>query len=102
MPDWRDAGKIAYALGPDVTVLCLNRDARQFGLAEPPARFIGADMLMLVPEHRERVAAELGRRVRQHRAAARCIDPPCRTHVAGGGGVPGQGAACLAASWVMA
>jgi hypothetical protein len=33
VPNWRDAGKIAYALGPDVTVLCLNRDARQFGLA---------------------------------------------------------------------
>ena len=36
VPNWRDAGKIAYALGPEVTVLCLNRDARQFGLAWPP------------------------------------------------------------------
>ncbi len=60
VPDWRDAGKIAYALGPDVTVLCLNRDCRQFGITWPPAHFIGADMLVLVPEHRERVAAELG------------------------------------------
>ena len=31
--NWRDGGKIAYALGPDVTVLCLNRDSRQFGFA---------------------------------------------------------------------
>jgi 4-amino-4-deoxy-L-arabinose transferase-like glycosyltransferase len=59
VPDWRNAGKIAYALGPDVTVLCLNRDARQFGLVQPAARFIGADMLILAPEHGERVADEL-------------------------------------------
>ena len=32
VPNWRDAGKIAYALGPDVTALCLNRDCRQFGI----------------------------------------------------------------------
>ena len=57
VPDWRDAGKIAYALGPDVTTLCLNRDARQFGIAWPPARFIGADMLILAPEHGERVVS---------------------------------------------
>ena len=60
VPNWRDAGKIAYALGPDVTTLCLNRDARQFGLAFPPGRFIGDDMLILAPEHGDRVPAELG------------------------------------------
>ena len=60
VPDWRDAGKIAYALGPDVTTLCLNRDARQFGIAWPPAHFVGADVLILAPEHGERVAADLG------------------------------------------
>ena len=60
VPDWRDAGKIAYALGSDMTVVCLNRDGRQFGIAWPPARFIGADMLILALEHRERVPAELG------------------------------------------
>ena len=60
VPDWRDAGKIAFALGPDVTVLCLNRDCRQFGITWPPTRFIGANMLILTPEHRERVATELG------------------------------------------
>ena len=60
VPNWRDAGKMAYALGPDVTTLCLNRDARQFGIAEPPARFLGADVLILAPEHGDRVPAELG------------------------------------------
>jgi hypothetical protein len=60
VPNWRDAGKVAYALGPDVVTLCLSRDARQFGIAEPPARFIGADVLILAPEHGDRVPAELG------------------------------------------
>jgi len=60
VPNWRDAGKIAYALGPDVTVLCLNRDARQFGIADPPLHFIGADVLILAPEHGDRVPETLG------------------------------------------
>jgi hypothetical protein len=60
VPNWRDAGKIAYALGPDVTVLCLNRDSRQFGFAHPPAGFLGRDMLILAPGHADRVPAELG------------------------------------------
>ena len=60
VPNWRDAGKVAYALGPEVTTLCLNRDARQFGIAEPPTRFLGADVLILAPEHGDRVPDELG------------------------------------------
>jgi 4-amino-4-deoxy-L-arabinose transferase-like glycosyltransferase len=59
VPDWRDAGKIAYALGPDVTTLCLNRDGRQFGIAWPPARYLGDDVLILAPEHADRVPSEL-------------------------------------------
>jgi 4-amino-4-deoxy-L-arabinose transferase-like glycosyltransferase len=47
VPNWRDAGKIAHALGPSVTVICLNRDARQFGFASPARRWIGADILVL-------------------------------------------------------
>jgi hypothetical protein len=45
--NWRDGGKIAYALGPDVIVLCLNADARQFGFAHPPADFVGRDVLLV-------------------------------------------------------
>jgi 4-amino-4-deoxy-L-arabinose transferase-like glycosyltransferase len=63
VPNWRDAGKIAYALGLDITTMCLNQDCRQFGLADPPARFIGNDMLILAPDHPDRVPAELGRSV---------------------------------------
>ena len=57
--NWRDGGKIAYALGPDVTVLCLNTDARQFGFATNPARFIGDDVLLLVLDHPGQVLARL-------------------------------------------
>ncbi|HET7879906.1 MAG TPA: glycosyltransferase family 39 protein [Acetobacteraceae bacterium] len=57
--NWRDAGKIAYALGPQVTVLCLNRDARQFGITWPVQRFIGADVLILAPEHADRIVQEM-------------------------------------------
>jgi 4-amino-4-deoxy-L-arabinose transferase-like glycosyltransferase len=56
--NWRDAGKIAYALGPDVTVICLNTDARQFGFGVTPADMIGRDVLILAPEHADRVVAE--------------------------------------------
>jgi 4-amino-4-deoxy-L-arabinose transferase-like glycosyltransferase len=60
VPNWRDAGKIAYALGPEVRTLCLNRDCRQFAMAYPPARFIGNDLLILAPDNPERVPGELG------------------------------------------
>ena len=60
VPNWRDAGKVAYALGPDVTTICLNRDARQFGYAVPAGHFVGRDMLILAPEHGDRVPQELG------------------------------------------
>ncbi len=60
VPDWRDAGKISHALGPGITTLCLSGDARQFGFTWPPAHFVGADVLILAPEHGERVTAELG------------------------------------------
>lgn len=60
VPNWRDAGKIAHALGPDVTTLCLNRDARQFGIAYPPADYVGRDVLILAADHADQVAADLG------------------------------------------
>jgi 4-amino-4-deoxy-L-arabinose transferase-like glycosyltransferase len=58
--DWRDAGKIAYALGPDVPVICLNQDARQFGFGLTPRDAIGRDVLILAPEHAGRVIPRYG------------------------------------------
>ena len=60
VPNWQDAGKIGYALGPGVTVVCLSNDDRQFGFADPPQRFIGRDMLLLVPDHVRRTEQTLG------------------------------------------
>jgi 4-amino-4-deoxy-L-arabinose transferase-like glycosyltransferase len=62
VPNWRDAGKIAYALGPSVPVICLNRDSRQFGFADPAAARIGQDVLLLAVDHPERVTAALAPR----------------------------------------
>lgn len=59
VPDWRDAGKIAYALGPAVTVTCLDRDARQFGFVAAAGEFIGRNILVLTPDHPERIARRL-------------------------------------------
>jgi hypothetical protein len=59
--DWQNAGKIGYALGPGVTMLCLSDDSRQFGFAHPTRDFAGQDVLLLVPDPAERAAAQAGR-----------------------------------------
>ena len=59
VPHWREAGKLAYALGPDVTVVCMSHDGRQFGLVASPTRFIGRDVLLLVPGRVEQAIADL-------------------------------------------
>ena len=65
VPSWRDGGKIARALGPDITVVCLNDDSRQFGFAVPASRFDGATMLLLGA-----VPAEMFGRIEPLRASA--------------------------------
>jgi 4-amino-4-deoxy-L-arabinose transferase-like glycosyltransferase len=55
VPNWRDAGKIAHALGPDVPVICLNADSRQFGFADPAALWAGHNVLLLVVDHPDEV-----------------------------------------------
>ena len=62
VPNWRDAGKIAYALGPRVTVLCLNQDAREFGITNPPGRWDGSDILLLIVDHPATVLSDLSSR----------------------------------------
>lgn len=43
---WQDAGKIGYAL-PGQDVICLHRDARQFGFVAAAERHWGADVVLL-------------------------------------------------------
>jgi 4-amino-4-deoxy-L-arabinose transferase-like glycosyltransferase len=57
--NWRDAGKIAYALGPKATVTVLNRDSRQFGLVAPATAFSGRDLLVLTLDDPNRARREL-------------------------------------------
>jgi hypothetical protein len=45
--NWRDGGKFSYALGPNITFLCLNADSREFGLRTPVSAFTGRDVLVL-------------------------------------------------------
>lgn len=71
VPNWRDGGKIAYALGPQVTVLCLNQDARQFGISSPTAPWAGADVLLLIVDHPDSVLAALS-----HQFAQITVLPP--------------------------
>jgi hypothetical protein len=52
--DWATAGKIGYALGPQTTILCLSSDARQFAFAQPLSDFVGQDLLVLLPDPKER------------------------------------------------
>ncbi len=47
VPNWRDAGKIAHALGPDVTVICLSDDARQFAFSSPARIWASGTVLLL-------------------------------------------------------
>jgi 4-amino-4-deoxy-L-arabinose transferase-like glycosyltransferase len=46
---WLDAGKIDYALGGRVPVLCLCADPHQYGIVAPLARFAGRDVLIIAP-----------------------------------------------------
>jgi hypothetical protein len=56
--NWRDAGKLGYALGPTVEVLCLNLDARQFGLEQDLQAVLGRDVLIVAPRQSARAVTE--------------------------------------------
>jgi hypothetical protein len=46
---WLDAGKIDYALGGQIPVICLGPDPRQYGLVARPDDHAGADVLIVAP-----------------------------------------------------
>jgi 4-amino-4-deoxy-L-arabinose transferase-like glycosyltransferase len=46
---WVDAGKIDYALGGRVPVICLGSDPREYGIIAPVGDFAGADLLIVAP-----------------------------------------------------
>jgi 4-amino-4-deoxy-L-arabinose transferase-like glycosyltransferase len=46
---WLDAGKIDYALGGRVPVLCLGPDPREYGIIAPLADHAGSDVVIVAP-----------------------------------------------------
>jgi hypothetical protein len=46
---WLDAGKIDYALGGKMRVLCLGPDPREYGIISPVADYAGRDVLIIAP-----------------------------------------------------
>jgi len=60
VPNWRDAGKIAHALGPDVPVICLNVDSRQFGFSFSAERWAGGEILLLAVDYPDTTIPALG------------------------------------------
>ncbi|MBX5453502.1 MAG: glycosyltransferase family 39 protein [Acidobacteriia bacterium] len=48
---WQDAGKLAYALGSDVPVVCLGNDPREFGLIQNLAALRGRDIVLIAPNY---------------------------------------------------
>jgi hypothetical protein len=55
--NWRDGGKLGYALGPDTTMLVLSPDSRQFGFAHPLSDFAGRDLVVLSVDGPDRATA---------------------------------------------
>jgi len=59
--NWRDTGKIAYALDGAAPVICLNPDQRQWGLDLMPDRFVGQEILIVARAHDARhLTGDLG------------------------------------------
>jgi hypothetical protein len=46
---WHEAGKIDYALGGRMPLICLGPDPRQYGLVANPDDYVGADVLIVAP-----------------------------------------------------
>ena len=73
---WWVTGKLDYALGGDPPVICLNTDAREYGLAPGPAAHLGQDVLLLGPTlDRARAQQAYGRLFDSDRG--HCRPPSC-------------------------
>ncbi len=49
-PIWMTAGKVSYALGPDIPVICACGDPQQFRYRYDQTRWNGRDMPVIVPQ----------------------------------------------------
>jgi hypothetical protein len=55
---WSDAGKIDYALGGRIPVICLGPDAHQYGLVTRHDDYVGGDVLIVARTSLERVIGQ--------------------------------------------
>jgi 4-amino-4-deoxy-L-arabinose transferase-like glycosyltransferase len=55
---WSDAGKIDYALGGRLPVICLGPDARQYGLVARRDDHVGADVLIVTRAPYEKIVGQ--------------------------------------------
>jgi hypothetical protein len=55
---WSDAGKIDYALGGRVPVICIGPDARQYGLIARHDDYAGADVLIVARTSFEKIIGQ--------------------------------------------
>ncbi|HMD63001.1 MAG TPA: glycosyltransferase family 39 protein [Stellaceae bacterium] len=55
---WSDAGKIDYALGGGVPVICLGPDSHQYGLTARPDDHAGADVLIVTRAPFEKIVGQ--------------------------------------------
>jgi len=74
---WHEAGKIDYALGGRIPVICLGSDPRQYGLVANPDNYAGADVLIIAPR---RSLAEIEGQLGTRFDAIRPIAPAMVTH----------------------
>ena len=49
-PIWMYAGKVSYALGPEIPVICVCDNPQQFRYSTDQRRWNGRDMPVIVPE----------------------------------------------------
>jgi hypothetical protein len=55
---WSDAGKIDYALGGRLPVICLGPDARQYGLLARRDDYVGSDVLIVTRVPFQKIAGQ--------------------------------------------
>jgi len=58
---WHEAGKVDYALGGRLPVICLGPDPRQYGLVANPDGYAGSDVLIVAPRRSfEQITGQFG------------------------------------------
>ena len=91
---WIDAGKVDYALGGALPVLCLSRDAREYAFMRDARAYLGRDALVVAAAGRPdwlRLAQRYFRRVEPSEdvVLTRASRPALTLHTAHGYGFQG-------------